>query len=1091
MANRIWRGGNGDWYDASNWLTSSGPANYPLPGDTVTIASGDIDLIGSEAKDNGTFDADAVTLGTSGGLETTLTAIDAILNHNFTVTAAGSATILAVGQSIIEGSITAGVAGATFTLASVANGSEPGNLVFTRGSSLTISGTETLDLEGNITVEAGSGFITPSTVNVVNNGTVSQIGAADTIDGSLAGTGTWELTFSTSLLLAGSVSAGQDFTFGLDGRLRLADPTAFDGSIGGFTPGNLIDFTTISASNVSYDAATGTLTLNNGTGSPALATIDHVTAAAGTMVATSDGNGGTLVSYTDTSTRQRYENAGADDAMRSNVVRDTMTVPGTTTPITGAGVKIGIISDSFDEASPGSANTDAANGYLPESGGKSAVTVLTEGGTGSSDEGRAMAELIYQAAPGAQLYFSAAGDSEAAMASSINGLVAAGCNIIVDDISFLDTPMYQVDGTLDTAVSNAIGDGVDYFTSAGNFGDSFLDQSFAPATTTLHDGTVANEHVFSNGTAYESITVPASTSTQIDLQWTAAYEGLGDTGAPDALTFKVFDASGTLVATSTQASEGALTTDISASLPTSGAATPYQLAVYLNGGQVQPSGFKLVLSATGNGSGPGGVIDDPQAASGSGDIRGQELIPGVNTVGATYYGDSAAFGQTPDATEYYSDSGTGTLLYASDGTPLATPESAGKVDFVAPDGVNTTVPELASFFGTSAAAPDAAAVAALMLQAEPSLTTAQVSDDLAGSAISLGLSPAAQGAGLIQADRAVALAEGIACYVAGTQILTVRGEVAVEALAPGDMAVTANGAHRPIIWMGHRRLDCRNHPRPATVWPVRVEAGAFGRGLPHHDLWLSPGHAVLIEGALLPVERLINGATVTSVPVDSVTYWHVELDRHDVIFANGAAAESYLDTGNRSAFGNGGDALALHPDFSSTADMALRKTFPVSKQATTAARAKILGVAGLLGYALTADVALHILVDGVALAPSRVEGNAFVFELPPAYGEAWLASSHFVPAQMRPNMTDLRRLGVRLSGLWVDGTRVPLANLPDEGWHKLEVARGKVAGEARWTNGRGRLPEGGRLVRIELIQELRAWVRADRSPARATSQSAA
>ena len=91
--------------------------------------------------------------------------------------------------------------------------------------------------------------------------------------------------------------------------------------------------------------------------------------------------------------------------------------------------------------------------------------------------------------------------------------------------------------------------------------------------------------------------------------------------------------------------------------------------------------------------------------------------------------------------------------------------------------------------------------------------------------------------------------------------------------------------------------------------------------------------------------------------------------------------------------------------------MALRKTFPVSKQATTAARAKILGVAGLLGYALTADVALHILVDGVALAPSRVEGNAFVFELPPAYGEAWLASSHFVPAQMRPNMTDLRRLG--------------------------------------------------------------------------------
>jgi hypothetical protein len=88
------------------------------------------------------------------------------------------------------------------------------------------------------------------------------------------------------------------------------------------------------------------------------------------------------------------------------------------------------------------------------------------------------------------------------------------------------------------------------------------------------------------------------------------------------------------------------------------------------------------------------------------------------------------------------------------------------------------------------------------------------------------------------------------------------------------------------------------------VWPVRVRAGAFGARRPHRDLVLSPDHAVFVDKVLIPVRYLLNGATIVQEPVDVITYWHVELARHDVLFAEGLPCESYLDTGNRALFGD-------------------------------------------------------------------------------------------------------------------------------------------------------------------------------------------
>jgi hypothetical protein len=96
---------------------------------------------------------------------------------------------------------------------------------------------------------------------------------------------------------------------------------------------------------------------------------------------------------------------------------------------------------------------------------------------------------------------------------------------------------------------------------------------------------------------------------------------------------------------------------------------------------------------------------------------------------------------------------------------------------------------------------------------------------------------------------------------------------------------------------------------------MRVVAGAFGDGLPHRGLFLSPDHAVFIDGVFIPIRYLVNGRTIRQEPRAAVSYWHVELERHDVLLAEGLPSESYLDTGNRCAFVNGGVAVQMHPDF--------------------------------------------------------------------------------------------------------------------------------------------------------------------------------
>jgi hypothetical protein len=158
----------------------------------------------------------------------------------------------------------------------------------------------------------------------------------------------------------------------------------------------------------------------------------------------------------------------------------------------------------------------------------------------------------------------------------------------------------------------------------------------------------------------------------------------------------------------------------------------------------------------------------------------------------------------------------------------------------------------------------------------------------------------------------------LACFAAGTRIHTARGMVPVEKLRPGDPVVMANSeCALPVVWIGYRTVECGRHPKPASLQPVRIAAGAFARNVPRRTLYLSPDHSVFVGGVLIPIKYLINDTTIISVRRSRITYYHVELPRHAVLLADGLPSESWLPTLDRSAFANGGGPLALHPDFHS------------------------------------------------------------------------------------------------------------------------------------------------------------------------------
>jgi hypothetical protein len=150
------------------------------------------------------------------------------------------------------------------------------------------------------------------------------------------------------------------------------------------------------------------------------------------------------------------------------------------------------------------------------------------------------------------------------------------------------------------------------------------------------------------------------------------------------------------------------------------------------------------------------------------------------------------------------------------------------------------------------------------------------------------------------------------CFLRGTLILTSRGDVPVERLRAGDLVATKFGGLRPIRWIGTQSFDGRFAGR-ATA-PIRFARGSLGGGMPSCDLFVSPGHAILVGDVLAHAGALVNGETITQEKVrGAIEYFHLDLGLHDCVLANGAWAESYFEDRNRDSFYNAAEFHALHP----------------------------------------------------------------------------------------------------------------------------------------------------------------------------------
>ena len=317
----------------------------------------------------------------------------------------------------------------------------------------------------------------------------------------------------------------------------------------------------------------------------------------------------------------------------------------------------------------------------------------------------------------------------------------------------------------------------------------------------------------------------------------------------------------------------------------------------------------------------------------------------------------------------------------------------------------------------------------------------------------------------------------IACYAAGTRIATPTGEAMVETLRVGDRVRTAAGRVAPVRWIGRATVDVAAQPHMA---PVCIASGAFGPGVPRRDLRVSGDHAIAVGEALIPARRLTNDCTIRQdFAPTTITYVHVELDRHELLLAEGLPAESFLDTGNRGQFEDAAprlqatgeaEAAALRA-FAAHGCLRLEQRGPRVDAARAALRAR----AEVLGWRLATDPALAIEGDRPGLTVAAESSQTLHVLLPPGTRTVRLASRSFIPALLDPAIPDGRRLGAALA-LELDGT------LPEErafgpGWYRPDP--GVLW---RWTNGDATLILRGRATRSLLTVRVlaagaRYWVR--------------
>jgi len=470
-----------------------------------------------------------------------------------------------------------------------------------------------------------------------------------------------------------------------------------------------------------------------------------------------------------------------DTAQRSEIARKKYHV-------NGAGVKVGILSDSYDNL--GTAKKGIKQGELPGFANpfhfNKPVEVLEELDSGGDDEGRALLEIVHDVAPGSTLAFHTAFLGEADFAQGIQDLADRGCRVIADDVSYLDEPFFQ-DGIIAQSVDESKRKGVSYFSSAGNDGVNSYEHRYQASDVELLGAGSGTAHNFSapgDPPVYgQPVFIPPGGSLVSSFQWDESSFSASGVGSNSDLDIYLLDRNGNVVA-------GGASDNIASG-------DPIELFGYDN--DTPDSTFFIVILKF---AGPDPhhlkyiLFDDAQfyattpAIPGvlSGTCFGHAKAAGAIATGAAWYQETPAYGLDPALIEYYSSYGGIPNYFDIEGNRIA-PLIRKKPDLTAPDGVNTSFfnpfdyPDGAfdgdsypNFFGTSAAAPHAAGVAALMIEAQKlnSITPDQIKgimtsntadmDDPLTNRFDKGFD-VASGYGLIEADKAVGAVKFPTLYI--------------------------------------------------------------------------------------------------------------------------------------------------------------------------------------------------------------------------------------------------------------------------------------------------------------------------------------
>ncbi|MEI8083808.1 MAG: S8 family serine peptidase, partial [Actinomycetes bacterium] len=499
----------------------------------------------------------------------------------------------------------------------------------------------------------------------------------------------------------------------------------------------------------------------------------------------------------------------ANDQLRAALARSSQSVDGT-------GITVGVLSDSFNVATtPSTLAQDVAAGALPGVGNAcgytTPVNVVSEySSSGGSDEGRAMLQLVHSVAPAAHLVFATAFQSQTSFADNIIALKDAGATVIVDDVTYFDEPVFQ-DGPVAAAVTTVTNAGVTYLSSAGNNNLVLAGKDIAsweapafrsmacPAMSPAPAGSGTCMNFNPNGGSDDGAgyTVAAGKRIIVDMQWSEPMYGVSTD-----MDLYLIDSSTHAILKSAELGIGDRPQEI-LSWTNGASSRSIELVIRRYSGANTPRVKLMILQ---NGANPFTSVEYNQSSGG--DVVGPVIFGhngGKDTISVAaipYYSTT-----TP---ETFSSHGPVTLYWnAVDGTTpasaLAIPEILARPDITATDGDCTTAffglvsPPNPScpyrFYGTSAAAPNAAGVVALMRQKNPSTSPASVRATLKSTASALsGGSVYSSGSGLVDAVAAVgAIADSVPGPPTDVNATPANGSVSVSWTAP-----STDGGH-PII----------------------------------------------------------------------------------------------------------------------------------------------------------------------------------------------------------------------------------------------------------------------------------------------------